>query len=64
MLIRYKTARRIAGGALVVVGGVLMWLAPEHVLVGGILLAAGILLELLGITLERQADGPETRQDG
>jgi hypothetical protein len=43
----------VVGAALVVSGGVLMWLAPE-VLPGVILLAAGIALEIIGITLEHR----------
>ena len=53
VLIKRKRERRVVGAALVVSGGVLMWLAPE-VLAGAILLAAGIALEIIGITLEHR----------
>lgn len=53
VLIKRKRERRVLGAALVVSGGVLMWLAPE-VLAGAILLAAGIALEIIGITLEHR----------
>jgi len=54
-----RTFRRIVGASAVVVGGLLMWLAPgalfgSGALVGGVLMAAGILLELIGIALERR----------
>jgi hypothetical protein len=50
---RKRTLRRIAGGTLVVAGGLLMWLSTEA-LVGVLLMAAGIALEIVGITLERR----------
>ena len=50
---RPKTLRRIAGGAMVVAGALLMWLSTEA-LIGLLLLAAGIILEIVGITLERR----------
>ena len=52
-LTRNKRLRRATGLMLVVAGGLLMWLAPE-VGAGVIVLAAGILLEVIGITLERR----------
>jgi hypothetical protein len=54
VLIKNKAARRATGAVLVVLGGALMWLAPEEVLFGIVLLAAGIALELVGITLEHR----------
>jgi hypothetical protein len=53
-LIRNKAVRRATGVALVVLGGALMWLAPEEALFGVLLLAAGIALEVVGITLEHR----------
>jgi len=47
-----RTLRRIAGGAAIVGGAVLMWLSPEA-LAGALLMAAGIALEVVGIALER-----------
>jgi len=54
-----RTLRRIVGAFAVVVGGLLMWLAPgalfgSGALVGAVLMAAGISLELIGIALERR----------
>lgn len=46
-----KTLRRIAGAALIVAGAFLMWLSAD-LLLGGLLMAAGIGLEIAGITLE------------
>jgi uncharacterized membrane protein YccC len=53
VLIKHKGLRRALGAVLVVVGGVLMWLAPE-VWSGAVLLAAGIALEIAGIALEHR----------
>ncbi len=50
---KHKRIRRIAGIALMVCGGWLMWFAPETGL-GVFLLAAGISLELAGIRLEHK----------
>ena len=53
VLIKYRGLRRALGALLVVVGGVLMWLAPE-VWSGVVLLVAGIALEIAGIALEHR----------
>jgi hypothetical protein len=53
VLIKHKRLRRALGAVLVVVGGVLMWLASE-VWSGAVLLAAGIALEIAGIALEHR----------
>jgi uncharacterized protein YjeT (DUF2065 family) len=48
-----KTLQRIAGGTMVVVGALLMWLSTEAL--GGVLvMAAGIALELFGLSLEHR----------
>ena len=47
-------SRRIFAAVLVVLGGVLMFFAPEKYWLGGVLLALGVAVELVGITLERQ----------
>jgi len=54
ILIKNKRLRRGIGLALVIVGGLLMWFAPEEAGVGVFLLAAGVLLEIVGIALERR----------
>lgn len=56
MPIKNKRARRLLVLALLVGGGLLMWLAPE-VSAGVALLIAGLVLEIAGITLERRAGG-------
>lgn len=53
VFVRNKTLRRAIGLSLVVLGALLMWLAPE-VIAGIVLLAAGVILEIIGITLERR----------
>lgn len=52
-MIRRRNIRRAVGIALVVAGGVLMWLAPDA-RVGLTLLVAGIVLEIAGIALEHR----------
>ena len=47
------TARRALAGALIVLGAVLIWLAPET-WAGAVLLALGVLVELVGVSLSRQ----------
>ncbi len=54
-MLRKRLPRRIIGASLVVAGALLMWFAPESA--GGvILLAAGIILEAVGLRLERSRD--------
>ena len=47
------TARRALAGALIVLGAVLIWLAPET-WAGAALLALGVLVELVGVSISRQ----------
>jgi hypothetical protein len=54
-MIRNRGMRRAVAAALMVVGALLMLLAPP-VWIGAIPLALGIGIELIGIALERQAD--------
>lgn len=49
-----RTLRRIAGAAAIVAGALLMWLSAD-LLLGGLLMAAGIALEIVGIKLEHNA---------
>jgi CHASE2 domain-containing sensor protein len=51
-MIKNKLARRVVALGLIVIGAVLILLAPP-VWVGAIPLALGLLLEVIGITLER-----------
>ena len=47
--------RRIIAGALVVVGAVLMFAAPEtESVAGAIVMGLGVLVEIAGIALERR----------
>ncbi|HEX6004922.1 MAG TPA: hypothetical protein VFZ14_13100 [Burkholderiales bacterium] len=47
--------RRATGFALIVLGGLAMWLAPE-VTAGIALLAAAVALEVTGIALEKRGE--------
>jgi hypothetical protein len=49
-----KRSRRLVVLVLLIAGGLLMWFAPE-VPAGIVLLAAGALLEVAGIMIERRA---------
>lgn len=51
-LVRHRRLRRATGIALIGLGALLMWLAPE-VVIGLVLLFLGLALEVAGITLER-----------
>ncbi|MGA9165721.1 MAG: hypothetical protein WBZ31_14800 [Thiobacillus sp.] len=53
-MLRKQRSRRVLAAILVVLGGVLMFLAPE-IWAGLIVLALGVAIELAGIALERQA---------
>jgi drug/metabolite transporter (DMT)-like permease len=55
-LLKRRRLRRAAGGALLVAGALLLWLAPDA-RAGLTLLVGGIVLEVVGITLERRDDG-------
>lgn len=51
-----RTPRRILAGILVVLGGVLMWFAPEGLgssIAGLVMLFLGVAIEIVGIMLER-----------
>ncbi len=54
-MLRKRALRRSIGIILVVTGGLMMWLATET-MVGVVLLAAAIVLEIAGLALERRAD--------
>jgi hypothetical protein len=52
-MLRYRRSRRALALFLVVLGGVMMFLAPE--VWGGLaVLALGVVIELVGIALERR----------
>lgn len=53
-MIRNPRTRRASAIILIVLGAILMFLAPE-VWQGALLLALGVVLELAGIALERKA---------
>ena len=54
-MIKNTRIRRTGALVMVMLGGILMFLAPE-VWQGALLLALGIIIELVGITLERKGD--------
>jgi len=53
-MLNKRRPRRILAGVLIVLGGVLMYLAPE-IWAGLAVLALGVVIELIGIALERNA---------
>lgn len=52
-MIKNRRTRRTTAAIIMVLGGVLMFLAPE-VWQGALLFAMGVVLELFGIALERK----------
>ena len=54
-MLKKRGLRRSVGAALVVAGGLFMWLATET-MVGVVLLAAAIALEIAGLAVEHRAD--------
>jgi hypothetical protein len=46
--------RKIFAGVLVVLGGLVMWLAPEVSTIGFLLLLLGVAIEFIGIYLEHK----------
>lgn len=54
-MIKNKRMRRTGALVMVVLGAILMFLAPE-VWQGALLLALGVIIELVGITLEHSAE--------
>jgi drug/metabolite transporter (DMT)-like permease len=67
-LITRPKIRRAIGAVLVIIGAVLMWMAPGRTFdtplsgAGLALLLAGILLELVGIALERREENRRLRR--
>ncbi len=53
-MIKNPRTRRAIAAIMVVLGAILMFLAPE-IWQGALLLAAGVVLELFGIALKRKA---------
>jgi len=53
-MLRRRRSRRVLALLLVVLGGVLMFLAPE-IWAGLVVLALGVVIELAGIALEHKA---------
>lgn len=56
-LIRNRSRRRSVALALVVLGGVSFFLAPGNAPAGLLLAGAGVLLEIIGITLRHEEPG-------
>lgn len=63
---KHRSSRRALGATLVLTGALLMWLAPGPTFsspsgAGPLLLLGGIILELVGIALERREDTKSKR---
>lgn len=52
-MLKHTLRRRVLGSILIVLGALLMWLAPE-VWLGLVMILIAVALEILGISLERQ----------
>lgn len=55
-MIRNPRARRALSVLLMVVGGVLLFLAPEDIWIGALLLGLGIALEVAGALMYRRSE--------
>lgn len=55
-MIKNPVARRALSAALLVLGGVLLFLAPEHVWAGGLLIVSGLITELIAAMLAHGGD--------
>lgn len=62
-MIRNPVARRALSLTLMTLGGLLLFLAPDDVWIGTLLLALGIALEVAG-TLMRRSDAPRMHGRG
>lgn len=62
-MIRNKSLRRASAIALVIAGGVIMWLSPQT-LAGAAVLGLGIVLEAIGIGLERRVAESAKKKGG
>ena len=54
-MVMHKRSRRVLAVTLIILGGVLMFFAPAKYWVGGVLLALGVLIEAIGIALEKKS---------
>ncbi|MDH3690806.1 MAG: hypothetical protein OEU36_15270 [Gammaproteobacteria bacterium] len=52
----HRKPRRILAGVMVVLGALLIWLAPEASTFGYVILLLGIAIEVVGIFLERKTE--------
>lgn len=50
----HRKARRTLAGVLVVLGGLLLWLAPDASTLGIVLLLLGVAIEVIGIYMEHK----------
>ncbi len=55
----HRKPRRILAGIFVVLGGLLMWLAPDVSYAGIAILVLGVVIEVVGIYLEHK-DGNDS----
>lgn len=56
-MIRNPRTRRILSLVLMALGGLLIFLAPEDVWIGALLLALGVALEVAGMLMQRRSGG-------
>jgi hypothetical protein len=56
-MIRDPRTRRRLSLALLALGGLLLFLAPDDIWIGGLLLALGVALEIIGALMHRRLSG-------
>jgi len=54
LIIKHPHRRRTLSAALIVLGGILIFLAPDNVWIGAVLAVLGIVLELIAFGLVRR----------
>jgi len=56
-MIRNPRTRRVLSLVLIVMGGLLIFLAPEDIWIGTLLLGLGVALEVAGVLMQRRSGG-------
>ena len=56
-MIRNPRTRRILSLVLMAMGGLLLFLAPEDIWIGTLLLGLGVALEVVGMLMQRRSEG-------
>ncbi|SEK67377.1 hypothetical protein [Nitrosovibrio tenuis] len=61
-MIRNPRTKRLLSVPLLILGGLLMFLAPENIWIGAILFVLGIGVEIVGLVLAHRAKTSQSRE--